>query len=600
MFKDIFKFKIYKQKFIRLWFIFVIVIFLAIIVSIKFFLFSWVRDFDMRSQKAFNGMEERLRTATSLIDISMSNIYSNISLHKDVEDFIYSKSMDEYLKRRNITSISNERQIASYTNEMNNLFIISKPYISTVSIHYEGYVNYISSVGLEDKYKKDSNSLNCKFNIPESTFESYYNKKNNLNVSHTFTFEDENGISQKAEMVFWLDEQSILLRMLSYNIGAIGIQSNAKEETSPIWIDNTTYSDNQINLWFDEMEKYEKQRGSFSTGLVNVVNYSKFDSSQVKFTFICMIDDFTLLKDNLPITIFVITLIVLVSIIALVFTITSLHYDAIFMNQILHIIKNVKDGKFKIDKNYYKEHLYEKNEYGIIIRELEKMSISLKNYIEKEYEFTIKQRESEMLALQYQINPHFLYNTLEEIRAQALISNDTITADCIANLGSLYRGIIRKPSEITLGEELELLEDYLKIMTLKYPKNFFYQFDVEDKIKDIMTVKFWMQPLVENFFVHGFDLKCEYNMIIIKGYSLGSNIIIEITDNGVTLSEEQLEELNNRIVNTKELKTSSIGLPNVYTRLKIFYGSRFDMKIANNSQQAGINTIVKIPVKKVD
>ena len=135
-------------------------------------------------------------------------------------------------------------------------------------------------------------------------------------------------------------------------------------------------------------------------------------------------------------------------------------------------------------------------------------------------------------------------------------------------------------------------------MTLKYPKNFFYQFDVEEKIKDIMTVKFWMQPLVENFFVHGFDLQCEYNMIIIKGYSLGSNIVIEITDNGVTLSEEELEDLNNRIVNTKELKTSSIGLPNVYTRLKIFYGSGFDMKIANNSQQAGIKTIIKIPVKK--
>lgn len=597
MFKDIFKFKIYKQKFIRLCCIFAVVILVSSIILVKFFLYSWIRDFDIRAQKAFNGMEERLRTATSLIDVSMSKIHSDASLHRDVEDFLLSKSMEEYMNRRNITSSTIPRQIASYTNEMNNLFNISKPYVSMASIHYDGYVNYISSVGLNDKYQQDNSSLNYKFNIPQEEFEKYYDKKTRLNVSHIYTFKDEKGVNQKVNIVFWLDQQSILLRVLNYNIGAIGIQADLKEKTQPVLIDSCDYSEKQIDSWFYQIEKNGKERGSFSNGLFNGVNFVKYNSSQVNFTFISMLDNFALLKNNIGITLFVLLLIIIVSIVVLLSTLTGLHYDAIFMTHILYIIKNVKNGQFKLIDRDEKIKLDDKNEYGIIIKELENMSISLNNYIEKEYEFTIKQRESEMLALQYQINPHFLYNTLEEIRAQALISNDTVTADCIANLGSLYRGIIRKPSEITLGEEFELLESYLKIMSLKYPKNFFYQFDIDDGIREIKTVKFWMQPLVENFFVHGFDLKCDYNMIVIKAYYAQNNIMIEITDNGVTLSDELLANLNDKIVKTKELTTSSIGLPNVYIRLKIFYGEGFDMKISNNENQAGVTTKLKIPMK---
>lgn len=112
----------------------------------------------------------------------------------------------------------------------------------------------------------------------------------------------------------------------------------------------------------------------------------------------------------------------------------------------------------------------------------------------------LKQQEAAMRALKHQINPHFLYNTLESIRSKALVCGDEETAEAITQLGSLYRKIVHCPDVITMKEEKDLLELYLRLMSLRFAGNFVYQLELEKDLEGVRTPGFWLQPLAENFF----------------------------------------------------------------------------------------------------
>jgi len=229
----------------------------------------------------------------------------------------------------------------------------------------------------------------------------------------------------------------------------------------------------------------------------------------------------------------------------------------------------------------------------MIARELDDMVHELDKHIRTEYLLKLKQQETEMKALQHQINPHFLYNTLESIRSTALLHKDVDTADAIATLGSLYRDIVHKDNIITIGEELELLQKFLSIMELKYPGRFYYQIDVEEPLLAISTVKFWMQPLAENFFVHGFNPSSEFNLLVVNGWEEEGRFVLEFVDNGKSIPEARLEEVRRCLYSREDAPVRSIGLRNVYTRLSFFYGDAFRMEIENN-EEAGVKITVII------
>jgi sensor histidine kinase YesM len=229
----------------------------------------------------------------------------------------------------------------------------------------------------------------------------------------------------------------------------------------------------------------------------------------------------------------------------------------------------------------------------MIAREVDDMIHQLDKYIRNEYLLKLKQQEAEMKALQHQINPHFLYNTLEVIRSTALVHQNEPTADAIATLGALYREIVKKENIISIGSELELLRKYLQIMEFKYPEHFFYQIDVEDTILALPTVKFWMQPLAENFFVHGFNINKEFNLFIVSGWEDEEFYRLDFIDNGVRIDEERLTAIRRILSSNNDHATKSIGLYNVYTRLHFFYQEDFSISIENNDE-AGVKISVQI------
>jgi two-component system sensor histidine kinase YesM len=141
--------------------------------------------------------------------------------------------------------------------------------------------------------------------------------------------------------------------------------------------------------------------------------------------------------------------------------------DISFLNDIITSIEEAKQGQF-VHTNFKRRN----DEYGLIATELNDMASKINCFIEKEYILKINQQDAEMKALQNQINPHFLYNTLEIIRSKALLNDDIDVSDAISNLGNLYRNIVKTENEITIEKELSLLNEYLKLMEFKYSSNF--------------------------------------------------------------------------------------------------------------------------------
>lgn len=198
-----------------------------------------------------------------------------------------------------------------------------------------------------------------------------------------------------------------------------------------------------------------------------------------------------------------------------------------------------------------------------------------------------------MIALQQQINPHFLYNTLEILRGRASANGDANLADAVAGLGRLYRGMVKTESVITLSMELDLLRSYLDIMEFRYEDTFCYQIQVEPALLNLATVKFWMQPIAENFFLHGFDPTSAFNLLMVVGREEGGAYIIDIINNGAPLSAQALGELNEALTAGETGQSGSIGLRNVAARLRYFYGERCTMQVLS-SDLAGVTIRVAI------
>ena len=216
------------------------------------------------------------------------------------------------------------------------------------------------------------------------------------------------------------------------------------------------------------------------------------------------------------------------------------------------------------------------------------MSEKINDFIQTEYILKLDSERAKMRALQNQIDPHFLYNTLEIIRSRALYNGDTEVSDAVSNLGNLYRSIVRAKSELPLSGEIEILKEYIRLMEFKYPDNFFFQIDVPEEMLSMMTVKLWMQPVAENFFKHGFRADSPYNLLMIIGETTPDGFSLLFSDNGLGISEERLSavlaELNGE---TEEIERPSIGLHNIYSRLRHFYDNRVSVSIYNN-ETAGI------------
>lgn len=386
-----------------------------------------------------------------------------------------------------------------------------------------------------------------------------------------------------AEIRFQISSEQIFSIVNNYQLGhAAAI--NDSGEVYLIGNDNTMSE--QI---IQQAIANKNTHGVILKNWMSPIFYVTFPSTKFNYKFVSTIELRVLVQQHASTLILLFLVILTAMICVLLLVVYNLRDDARFLHRIIQSIKRVKTANFTPNK----PARYRRNEYGMIAREVDDMIHQLDKHIRNEYLLKLKQQEAEMKALQHQINPHFLYNTLEVIRSTALVNHDAHTADAIATLGALYREMVKKENIISIGSELELLQKYLKIMEFKYPDHFYYQIDMEDSLLDVPTIKFWMQPLAENFFIHGFDKEKEFNLFVVKGSEDEHYYRLEFIDNGVWIEEERLADIRRILSSKHEISTKSIGLYNVYARLNFYYDEGFSMHIENNDE-AGVRISVQI------
>ncbi len=262
-------------------------------------------------------------------------------------------------------------------------------------------------------------------------------------------------------------------------------------------------------------------------------------------------------------------------------------------NNILNAMDKVKNGNLDVEISLTSDS----DEINYIAENFNYMCKDLNKYIDKIYKAELEQKKCEMLALQSQINPHFLYNTLESIRMKAICNGDKEVGKMLYTLSFLFRKQLKEKNIISIENELDYCRKYIEIFKFRYYDSFQFFIECDEEVKQMQIIKFALQPLVENYFIHGIRLEDEDNILKIIVSKEDDDIIIKIIDNGKGIDDVKLCLLNENIKNRK-YEGDSIGIINVHERIVLEYGKAYGVRLFKTEDKENI-VMVKIPCKGV-
>ncbi|MDO4340062.1 MAG: sensor histidine kinase [Eubacteriales bacterium] len=271
-------------------------------------------------------------------------------------------------------------------------------------------------------------------------------------------------------------------------------------------------------------------------------------------------------------------------------------------------MKDLQKSMKQVEKGNYQVMLQgeSEDEMGCLIRSYNNMVRQIKVLIEDVYLAEIKQRNAEYLALQTQINPHMLYNTLESIRMKALMQGADETAEMIKTLSRMFRmALDRKKSVCTIQDEIEYTKTYVQLLNIRYKDRVSLRIDIPEEIRSHSIISLVFQPIVENCIEHGFRNRRSSLHVVIRGeFTQEQDVRLEIRDDGCGMSPERLAEINARITlndqkeisatDNSEKKKTSIGLKNIAERIYLHYGQQGSLKIVSSDEQ-GTMVEIRIP-----
>lgn len=267
-------------------------------------------------------------------------------------------------------------------------------------------------------------------------------------------------------------------------------------------------------------------------------------------------------------------------------------FEALIAKSITKPLKQLSRAMLKTDLNVNEQITVAKNnEIGILEKNFNIMKSNILALIEENKIKEEKKRKAEIQALQAQISPHFLFNTLNSIRMASENNNNEKASAMVLALSKLLRMTIVKGEEmITISEEIENIRSYADILHFRHAKSFEVLYDIEEGIKNCLIPKLLIQPLVENSIIHGFEDNKVEGKIEIIGYEKDSKVFLEVRDNGKGVDSDVL----NGCIQNKAYKFSGIGISNVQERVKLYYGEEYGLSI-ESSVGFGTKVVVVIP-----
>lgn len=242
------------------------------------------------------------------------------------------------------------------------------------------------------------------------------------------------------------------------------------------------------------------------------------------------------------------------------------------------------------------------DEMGLLFRSYNEMGKRINDSIEKIYIYQINQKQTELKMLQFQINPHFLYNTLNTISSIAALSDIEEIVKIADNLSGMFQYNIKGDDIVPVRKEIQHVKNYLEIQAIRFPGKYQFEYKISPEVEERKMLKFLLQPLAENSLQHAFGKMKEVNIVSLAAREDGDDIIFCLRDNGVGMNEEQMEKLNRELAQTDtgtlvNHVDKGIGLRNVNARIKNLYGKEYGIQIRS---EEGKYTEIQIRIRKME
>jgi two-component system sensor histidine kinase YesM len=295
-------------------------------------------------------------------------------------------------------------------------------------------------------------------------------------------------------------------------------------------------------------------------------------------------------------------IIIMITIVAVVFLSETITNQ---LKRLLRDMNAIRNGYFKVAE-YHETN----DEIGELTKGFREMVNRIDTLIEDNYkaelsikgaeisirDLTIRNKEAEIRALQSQINPHFLFNTMESIRMDLLRKKDLETATIIQNFGHLLRKSFNWSEDvIPLRQEIGLVELYMKIQKYQYKDRINYIIDVDESILDYCIPKFTLQPIVENAIYHGLEMKNGVGTVTINSTCSDDEIRLIIQDDGIGMDRTKLDHMKETLCNAIDQPDKGhIGIVNVHQRLRLHYGDKYGIDIQSEVDK-GTRVVIVLP-----
>ena len=233
---------------------------------------------------------------------------------------------------------------------------------------------------------------------------------------------------------------------------------------------------------------------------------------------------------------------------------------------------------------------------NVMLGRLQQMARHIFKLQDQMYESELREKETRLYALQAQVNPHFLFNTLQCIAGIAAAHGEQEIVGISLSLSRIFHYAVREQGEITVRKELSMTEEYLKIIEVRFMGKYRYRIEVEDLLYDIPCPKMLFQPLVENAVLHGLENTYRDGLIRLTGVRQGNRAVFTIEDNGCGIPASKLADIHHALsdpgeARRKSVKTDRIGLANVQSRVQAVYGAEYGLQVDSTE---GVGTVVTL------
>ena len=544
---------------------------------------------------------------TSLLDVrqignSMDSLQNDIS---DLSTFtMLNKEVQSVLRSPN----PNNSENIDICKQMIDRLLISKSSISFVSIYGDnGFEYYSSADGSYGINKLEIIKQNEIYNdmviqkgrplwvLLNNKNQVFITNNKNPKVAMCRTIYDTNNYNKLGIIVVYVNisylEKFYADNILNNNRSLLLLDS--KNQIINYKNLNSKYSitENDLN---GMKETLNNSSGKGSVNIANkqtILSYTSIENSGWRLLYLIPKSEFSkTVKSIFNVTLAVIIGCLLISFIISMYISSNLTSP---IKKLLKAMKKVNEGDFrrKVDFKY-------NDEIGTLGKQYNEMIDNISNLIEKVYKLQLKEKEAELKALQAQINPHFLYNTLDTIFWRAEKAKEKDISEMIYALSKIFRLTLNNGNETTLVRaEKEFIQCYLLLQKNRYKDKLTYNIEMQEEILDFKIPKLILQPFVENAIIYGTEKDDEQSLITIKGVYKNGKINFSIEDNGIGMSEEKLHKLLNISQNQDNVEEKrGYAIYNINQRLALYYNNNYELVI-NSEVGKGTKILLMIPTE---